>query len=206
MVNIKDLIIKENILIVNTFSKTGVLGGNKNYGLKELLNQKRNDHKTTDNFLSTSTIRYKQDCFDNVFKNPLGLILENGEIHYAKRGDGGDIGYEPGRTTINYLDNYPEIIKPKSVKDLENIIGPRDKNHNELLVLNPKYKGLFIWCNSKYEFTYDINYYIDFCKENKLFFYCINLDTDENIVSVDQIVPNSKRFTDIISLINEKFE
>lgn len=206
MVKVSELIQKQNVLVVNTFSKYGALGGEKKYGIDVLWEQKNNDHNVNTNFLSASTIRIGQDSFDNIFRNPMGLILEDGEIYYAKRGDDGDIAYTPGTTSVEYMNGKADIIKPCVNDDLISVIGPRDKNHNELLILNPTYKGLFFWCNCKYEFRYNIDELIKFSTTKNIFLYSIDLDNEEKINHVDQIIPTAKRYTDAITLINEKFE
>jgi hypothetical protein len=174
--------------------------------LDTLLKQKNNDHKVNTNYLGASTIRIGQDSFDNIYRNPMGLILEDGEIYYAKRGDDGDIGYTPGNTSDEYLNANADIIKPCGIDDLISVIGPRDKNHNELLILNPTYKGLFFWCNCKYGIEYNVDGLFKFCTTNNIFLYSIDLYNEEKINHIDQIIPSTKKFTDAISLMNEKLK
>lgn len=194
MVKVADLIKEQNVLVVNFFSKQGAIGPTKKFGLDELLKLKIDDHKVDTNFLSTSTIRFGQDNIENVFGGTMAFILEDGEIHYAKKSDA---GYTPNVTTVGYLDRNRTICKPNVINDLIEIVGPRDNEHNELLVLNPKYKGLLIWGNPKFSIKYDINYYLDFCVKNNLSFYIVFIDENERFIYIDEI----KRYTDAISII-----
>lgn len=203
MIKVADLIKQQNVLVVNVFSKHGALGPEKNYGLDVLLNQKNNDHKVNTNFLSASTIRIAQDNFNDVFLGAMGLILEDGEIYYAKESDA---GYKPNITTIDDLERNRTLTKPNSTGDMVKIIGPRNFEHNELLILNPEYKGLFFWYNSPLKIKYDIKLYYKFCKSNKLFLYSIEIDSNGFFNFVHQIAPYERTFDDVITLINEKFE
>jgi len=192
MIKVSELTKQQNVIIVNTFSQYGALTSKKNMSLNELLEIKKKSHNTTQNFLNTSSIRIEQDFCENVFSNPMGLILSEGEIHFAVKGEDGDIGYDPEHTTIELLELNPKLTKPNIVDDLKDIVGPRDRYHNDILVIKPIYTGLFIWGNYKYSVDYNIPRYVDFCKRNNLSFYVSNLENDGKITSFDMV----KRFTD----------
>lgn len=193
MIKVVDLITERNVLVINMFSKNGALGGSEKRSIKQLYESKNKIHNTTDNFLSASIVKLGQDRIDNIFKLFIGLLLMAGDIYYAKVGEK-DIGYDPKNTTIQYLNDNPEIIKPNKIVDINDLLDPKGYGiYTELLICEPKFMGFVIInkTNSDVEYTYEDIY--KFCADEKIPLFRLKYDGDFIFDELIQILPEEIR-------------